>query len=122
MILDIKLNIKPLSVNEAHYRNKKRTVKYLNYIEFWRKAFEKRGIKSIAENKSAKYSITFVFGFSNRGSDIDNPIKVSIDTLQGLLKFNDKQIYMIGVSKDIVPKGEEYIKVKMQEIPNGKES
>ena len=115
-IIDIKLGIKPLSINEAHYRNKKRTVKYRNYIEFWKAAFDRRGIKPLEENKKAKYSITFVFGFSNRGSDIDNPVKPAIDTMQGLLKFNDKQIYMLGVSKDIVDKGNEYVKVVMREI------
>ena len=120
-MIDIKINQKPLSINAAHYRNKKKTVAYKNYQTAWEIHFKKAGYKKFPENKAAKYHVSFVFGFSNRASDVDNPLKPAIDTLQGLLGFNDKQIYILGAVKTIVPKGEEFVKVTMKEIANGKE-
>lgn len=116
MEVNIKINQKPLSINAAHYRNKKMTVAYRNYRTAWQIHFDKAGYKKLPDDKSKKYSVSFVFGFSNRASDIDNPIKPALDTLQNLLGFNDKQIFMLGAVKEIVPKGEEYVKIVMREI------
>lgn len=114
-MIDIKINQKPLSINAAHYRNKKKTVAYRNYQTAWEIHFAKAKY-NVKLSKSDKYSVTFVFAFSNRASDIDNPIKPAIDTLQGIMGFNDKQIYLLGASKVIVPKGEEYVRVIMRKI------
>jgi Holliday junction resolvase RusA-like endonuclease len=53
--------------------------------------------------------LTFVFGFSNEASDIDNAIKSTQDILGARYGFDDKRIYALRVVKIIVPKGEDYI-------------
>jgi len=52
--------------------------------------------------------VDFEFGFSNKGQDIDGPIKVCLDILQEKFKFNDNRVYEMNVTKRIVKKGEEY--------------
>jgi Holliday junction resolvase RusA-like endonuclease len=54
------------------------------------------------------------FGFSNKASDIDNPLKPILDILQKKYKFNDKDIYELNVKKTIVPKGEEFISILLE--------
>lgn len=58
---------------------------------------------------SGRLSITLTFGFSNKSSDLDNPIKPMLDILQKRYKFNDSQVYLLTVNKKIVPKGQESI-------------
>ena len=91
------------------------TVAYRNYRTAWEIHFAKAKY-NIELNKDAKYAVQFVFGFSNKASDIDNPIKPALDTLQNILGFNDKQVYILGACKEIVKKGEEYVQVTMREI------
>lgn len=58
--------------------------------------------------------LKIVFGFSNKASDIDNPVKPFIDILQKKYKFNDKRIYCLQVDKKDVKKGEEYIYFRIE--------
>ena len=109
------INQKPLSINAAHYRNKKMTVSYKNYRTAWEIHFNNNNIKAHPEIKDMKLYIGFMFGFSNRASDVDNPLKPAIDTLQNLLDFNDKQVYKVKASKSIVTKGNEFVSVYLTE-------
>ena len=60
-------------------------------------------------------SFTVEVGLSNRGADLDNCIKPILDTYQGIFEeFNDNKVYHIMMHKCIVPKGEEYVKVKVE--------
>lgn len=49
------------------------------------------------------------WGFSNSASDIDNPVKPFLDTLQSKYKFNDKWVHMMIILKEMVKKGDDYI-------------
>ena len=62
------------------------------------------------------FKVNYVFGFSNKASDLDNPVKVLTDILQKKYGFNDKDIYEMNVKKKIVKKGEEYIKFKIESL------
>ena len=55
------------------------------------------------------YKLEFVFGFSNRACDLDNPVKMCQDILSKKYGFNDKHIIELHVRKEIVPKGAEFI-------------
>jgi len=59
------------------------------------------------------YRIDYIVGFSNKASDLDNPIKQFQDFLATKQGFNDSLIYKITVEKKIVKKGEEYIEFKI---------
>jgi len=53
-------------------------------------------------------------GLSNRAADIDNVIKPLLDTFQHIYEeFNDNKVYYVELQKIIVPKGEEFIRVRV---------
>ena len=109
----IEIKIKPLSVNEAWKGRRFKTGKY--------KQFEK-DLLSLLPKKyiipDGKLKIFFIWGFSSKASDWDNPIKTMQDVLQKKYNFNDNRIYDAHVKKIDVKKGNEFIKFKIEEIKN----
>jgi hypothetical protein len=99
----IKLFIKPLSVNNAWQGKRFRSDAYNEY----RKAI-KRLLPAI-ELPPPPYCLSFVFGFSNNASDLDNPVKCIQDILAENYGFNDKLITELHIKKEIVAKGSEFI-------------
>lgn len=99
-----KVDIKPLSVNQAWQGRRYKTIMYSNYAQdlMW--------ILPKVKVPEGNLEIHLEFGFSNKTSDWDNPIKPFVDVLQKKYDFNDKRIYKAVVEKKIVKKGEEYIK------------
>lgn len=103
------INIKPLSVNEAFRGRKYKTPKYDKF------ELDMLMLLPIKYIGIPPYTLIIEFGFSSKGSDIDNCLKQTIDCLSKKYKFNDNQIYRLEVTKFIVPKGSEYIKFDIQE-------
>ena len=103
------INIKPLSVNDAFQGRRFKTDKY---HVFEREMLLKLPIKFIG---IPPYILIVEFGFSSKGSDLDNCLKQTIDCLSKKYKFNDNQIYRLEATKFIVQKGSEYIKFDIQE-------
>jgi len=99
--------IKPLSVNEAWQGKRFKTEKYKRYETALLVMLPSLNLPS------GKLKIDLIIGFSNKASDIDNPIKPFLDILQKKYKFDDKDIYQLNITKNIVPKGEEHIKYKI---------
>jgi len=100
----IKINIKPLSVNQAWQGKRFKTVSYKDY--------EKEMLLRLPKLKVAidkNLSIVIKVGYSNKNSDIDNCVKPFLDILQKKYGFNDSHIYKLTVEKEIVKKKEEYI-------------
>jgi len=62
----------------------------------------------------APYQVTIELGFSNKASDLDNPVKLILDILQKKYGINDKDIYRLIINKCIVPKQLEYFKFKIE--------
>ena len=93
-----------------YYRGKSKTREYLDYQQ--EIADELRGVEwTMADNPCAFYVEA---GLSNRAADIDNVIKPLLDTFQSVYKeFNDNKVYYVELQKHIVPKGEEYIRVRV---------
>lgn len=109
--MQVKINIKPLSINEAYKGRKFRTVKYQWY---------KENVAKLLPNNyklpEPPYSITFVFGFSSVSSDWDNCIKTTQDCIAEKYNFNDKLIRRGLVDIEIVPKGKEYFTFKIEHL------
>ena len=107
----IKTQIKPLSVNEAWRGKRKKTIKYLKY---------QRDLTLLLPNNikipDGNISLKIVWGLSNMGGDVDNPLKAFIDTLQIKYGFNDSRIMKIEAEKEKVGKGEEFIKWEVKKI------
>jgi len=105
----IKLDIKPLSVNQAWQGKRFKTPKYKNYER------EMLLILPKIQIGIPPYKLKIEFGFSSKLSDIDNPVKMFLDCLVKKYGFDDRDIYQINVEKYIVPKGNEYIKFELNE-------
>ena len=100
----MKIDIKPLSVNDAWQGRRFKTPEYKKYERDLLLLLPK------IEVPNGKLQIYLEWGFSSSGSDWDNPIKPFVDVLQKKLNFNDNRIELAHVSKKKVKKGEEYIK------------
>ena len=99
----IGIMIKPLSVNKAWQGRRYKTDEY--------KAFEKALLLMLPniEIPDGNLRLTFEFGFSNKLSDLSNPIKLVEDIFQKKYGFNDNRIFELIAKKKICSKGAEYI-------------
>ena len=106
-----RVNIKPLSVNEAWQGRRTKTSKY--------RGFEKHFIALLPNIKidfKGLLNVDLTLGFSSRASDIDNPVKPILDCLQKKYGFNDNKIYKLNLIKEIVKSGDEFIELTINEI------
>ena len=104
------IKIKPLSINEAYRGPRYRTTAYNKYINDVSYQLKKIALPV------PPYSLSYEFGYSSKGSDIDNAVKPITDILQKRYGFNDNQVYELHVIKKIVKKGQEYIKFKIESL------
>lgn len=107
--MNYQINIKPLSVNEAFKGKRFRTEKYDLFIRKMLLLLP----KSILIPDATNIKLAIEFGFSSKGSDIDNCCKSFIDCLVKKYSFDDRHIYELHIFKAIVKKGNEYIKFKI---------
>ena len=98
-----RLDIKPLSVNQAWQGKRFKTKAYKKYES------DLLMILPAYEVLEGALCIYLEFGFSNSASDWDNPIKPFQDVLQKKYGFNDSRIVEAHVKKVKVKKGQEYI-------------
>ena len=106
----MRLDIKPLSVNEAWRGRRFKTDKYKKY---------ERDILSILPSMKVpegKLAVAIEFGLSSKNADVDNPVKCFVDCLQKKYGFNDRNIYMMVIQKEDVKKGAEYIEFEIKSI------
>ena len=102
---EIKIDIKPLSVNKAWRGRRFKTDDY--------KAYQSELMYKLPDNAVVGTRIGVEFGFSNKNCDIDNPVKLLLDTMQLKYGFNDRSIVELNLKKFLVKKGREYIKIKL---------
>lgn len=105
-MIQFKLNEKPLSINEAWQGKRFKTPAYKAYEESMLLMMPKAKI-----DVEQMLRIEFFFGFSNKASDLDNPVKLLMDIAQKKYGFNDKMVFELNVRKCIVKKGEEFIQM-----------
>ena len=105
-----RIEIKPLSINEAYSGKRHRTRAYNQYINDVSYQLKKIALPM------PPFSLSYEFGYSSKGSDIDNAVKPITDILQKRYGFNDNQVYELHVVKKIVKKGKEYIKFKIEAL------
>ena len=109
----IEVKTKPLSVNKAWQGKRYKTIEYKNY---------EAGILWMLPKvkiPAPPFKVSYEFGFSSKGSDIDNPVKCFQDVLVKKYKdqgFKDQDIYELHVVKKIVKKRQEYIKFKIESL------
>lgn len=105
-MISFKLNEKPLSINEAWQGKRFKTPAYKQYEEAMILLMPKGKVEP-----DLMLRVEFFFGFSNKASDLDNPVKLLMDIAQKKYGFNDKMVFELNVRKCIVKKGEEFIQM-----------
>ena len=103
----MRIDIKPLSVNQAWQGRRFKTKAY--------KQYEKDVLTLLRPMTipEGELDIIFKWGFSNSASDVDNPVKCFMDCLQKKYGFNDSRVRRIVAVKDKVKKGDEYIEFEI---------
>jgi Holliday junction resolvase RusA-like endonuclease len=107
----MRIEIKPLSVNEVWQGKRFKTPKY--------KQYERDMLLMLPPLKldfKNPLKIDLIFGFSSKLADLDNPIKPILDILQKKYKFNDNQVQELNIKKEIVKKNQEFIKLEINEL------
>jgi len=104
----MKIEIKPLSVNECWQGKRFKTKKYL--------AYEKEMLLKLKPlpMPPIPYAINIQLGLSSTLADIDNPIKPLLDLIQKKYAINDKDIFELHIEKRIVKKGLEFIDFEIE--------
>jgi Holliday junction resolvase RusA-like endonuclease len=105
----MKVNVKPLTVNQAYIGKRYKSKLYKAYITAVMIRLRPMEIPE------GELELHIQVGVSSRGFDIDNCAKVFIDILQKKYGFNDNRIYVLNIMKRIVPKKEEYISFEIFE-------
>lgn len=106
-----RIDVKPLSVNEAWQGRRFKTPKYNTYEKLCLTVMPEIPFDGIGQ-----LYIFITFGLSNKLSDIDNGIKPILDILQKKYGFNDRDIYQLIVKKEIVKKGQEFIDIDIKNL------
>jgi Holliday junction resolvase RusA-like endonuclease len=110
-MIQFKINEKPLSVNMAWQGKRFKTPAYKDYEKSMLLMMPKAKIDT-----DEMLRVEFFFGFSNRASDLDNPVKLLMDIAQKKYCFNDKMVFELNVRKCIVKKGEEFIQMGIYKL------
>lgn len=108
----MKVNIKPLSVNDAWKGRRFKTDKYKHYQRDVMLMLRPLQIPPAP----AKLAISITVGYSNAKADVDNVAKPFIDILQKKYGFNDSRIYRLTLVKEIVKKGKEFIEFEIDKL------
>ncbi|WFZ78522.1 hypothetical protein MQM1_039 [Aeromonas phage vB_AsaP_MQM1] len=108
---------RPFSTNKMSGARK--TFESKEYLEFRDLIARKAGgVYGITGDE--KFKLIVLAAFSNKRSDLDNTFKPLLDSMVGSMdkSFDDSQVYAIEARKRIVPKGQEYLQVRLEVIPN----
>jgi len=100
----MRVDIKPLSVNEAWKGRRFKTDKYKNYENALMLILPKA-----AYIPEGEIVLKLIFGQSSPLADFDNPVKCFVDCLQKRYGFNDRMIKRCVIEVEKVKKGEEFI-------------
>lgn len=100
----MRIDIKPLSVNEAWQGRRFKTDKY--------KAYEKELLLKLPNYFKDDFTELYIEIGVSALFDIDNCLKPLIDVLQKKYNFNDRYITKLTVIKTKVKKGNEFILLK----------
>ncbi len=114
----IKINVKPLSVNQCWQGRRFKTVRYKNYERELLFILPRKLKMKIKKNDKLKIEITA--GLSSANADVDNIVKPFLDILQKKYNFDDRQVYEMILKKEKTAKGKEFVEFFIKKIEFGK--
>lgn len=104
-----KIDLRPLSVNEAWQGRRFKTKAY--------KEYEKNLLSLLPQMKAIEkpYSVIIYFYFGSPMRDIDNPVKLILDVMQKKWKWlNDRDIIQIKLKKFSTDKGNDHFYYRIE--------
>lgn len=106
--MEARIDIKPLSVNEAWQGRRFKTDAYESY--------ERACLFLLPQVRlpAPPFAVFYEFGFSNVQSDLGNPEKCISDIIQKKYGINDRDFMEIHLRKRIVKRGKEYINIRIE--------
>ena len=119
MSLEVRLQMKPLSANSMFWKRGKLTKKTKDYEAYQQEMLDElMGVEWPYGTDFVAFHVEA--GLSARQADLDNILKPLLDTFQGIFEeFNDNKVYYIVANKKIVPKGEEYLWIRVKRYEEG---
>lgn len=115
-VFECHANVKPISVNKAWYMNKKKSRDYINFQEDMIPYLQGSSCPERVRDNKVRLEAELVFGYSSVRSDVDNCIKTTLDTMQSWFGFDDVIIFKVTAEKFHVKRGQDYLKIKLEEI------
>ena len=110
-MIQFKIYEKPLSVNQAWQGKRFKTPIYKEYEKSMLLMMPKAKVDT-----EEMLRVEFFFGFSNKASDLDNPVKLLMDIAQKKYGFNDKNVFELNIRKCLVKKGKEFIQMGIYKL------
>ena len=104
------IHIKPISANRAFQGRRFKTPTYTAYET------ELCFLLPKIKVPTGKLELHYVFGMSNKNSDLGNLEKQTTDILSKRYGFNDKNLYRIILERQDVKKGSEFVSFEFNEI------
>jgi len=106
----MKLDIKPLSVNQVWQGKRFKTPTY--------KKYERDVLLMLPaiDIPDGFLELHLTFGFSSKLSDFDNPVKPFVDCLQKKYGFNDRNIKRAVIDVADVKKGDEFVDFQIKQL------
>lgn len=101
----LRVNIVPLSINKAFQGRRFKTLDYLKFEHDMMYLLPKFTMPL------PPYSVSIHYGFSSKLADLDNNCKLILDVMQKKYNFNDRDIFELKLTKEIVAKGKEFIQI-----------
>ena len=112
-VVECKIALKPLSVNQCWQGRRFKTAKYKDYEKILMDALPDN---LLLPKETTHLQIYIRWGLSSPLFDWDNGIKPFQDILQKKYNFDDRYIYRAVVEKEIVKKGQEYIYFRIGKV------
>ena len=109
----VRIDLKPLSVNDA-YRGRRFATKELTQYKS-----DLGWLLPKMEVPKGPLAVRYVFGLSSIGADGDNCIKAFQDVIAEHYGFNDRVIYHWDVTKVDVPRGKEFVEFELSTHGSG---
>lgn len=106
----MRIDYKPLSVNECWKGRRFKTDEYKRYERDLLFLLPKYQLPP------KPFAVGLNFGLSNLSADIDNPVKPFLDILQKKYGFNDRDIMALKICKIKTEKGKEFINFTIEHI------
>ena len=114
--MEFLVQTRPFSTNKMSGARK--TYESKEYLEF-RDLIARKAGGTYGITGNERFKLVLVAAFSNKRGDLDNTFKPLLDSIVGSVDdtFDDSQVYAIEARKRIVPKGQEYLQVRLEIIP-----